>query len=244
MCCVSVCNKPVLIHALVDCADDITLTYWHALSLDVPRDAQYLEFISLKGGQAEVLWNRTGSQVKTDKVQMKRNVINIFFLTQADNGYYNLRKKDHTLLKRKKLQVKGKKIKYNVFLCLHKIIIQLTLFHPENKVSRQVKENDFIFFTFPFTSSPLTVTYIQDGDDKEYTLIENGITMEQNIINSPLKGSFYMVDQRIEISPGDTTDTGYFYVKDQNGNLAQTVRLEVLDGEQSNIRIRETHICF
>lgn len=107
MCCISVCNKPVVIHALVDCADDVTRTYWHAFSIDVPREAQYLEFTSLKGGQTDVLWNRTGPQVKKDKVQFKWNVIDVFFLTQADNGYYNLRKKDHTLLKRNKLQVEG-----------------------------------------------------------------------------------------------------------------------------------------
>lgn len=106
LCCISVYNKPVLIHALVDCAEEIHRTYWNSFSIDVPREAQYLEFISLHG-QTDVLWNRTGSQVKNDKVQIKRSVIGVFYLTQADNGYYNLRKKDHTLLRRQKLEVKG-----------------------------------------------------------------------------------------------------------------------------------------
>lgn len=118
-------NKPVLIHALVECAEDIDRSYWQSFSIDVPREAQYLEFISLHG-QTDVLWNRTGSQVKKDKVGMKRNVINIFHLTQADNGYYNLRKNDHTLLRRKKLEVEGNDVKY-VFLYVVKNVIQLTL---------------------------------------------------------------------------------------------------------------------
>lgn len=103
-------NKPVLIHALVDCAEQIDRTYWHSFSVDVPRDAQYLEFVS-HHGQTEVLWNRTGSQVKKDKVQIRRNVIDVLYLTQANSGYYNLRKKDHTLLRRKKLEVEGNDVK-------------------------------------------------------------------------------------------------------------------------------------
>lgn len=105
-----------LIYALVDCADEITRTYWHGFSIDVPRDAQYLEFIPLDGREPTVLWNRTGSLVKKDKVQIKWNVIDVFSLTQADNGYYNLRKKDNTLLKRQKLQVEGNELKC-VFVC-------------------------------------------------------------------------------------------------------------------------------
>lgn len=126
MCCTGEWNKPVLISALVDCADKITRTYWHSLSFEVPRDAQYLEFTPLGGSETTVLWNRTWSQVKKDKVQMKWNVIDVFYLTQADNGYYNLRKKDNTLLKRKKLQVEGNETNYNVYLYV-RAMIQLTL---------------------------------------------------------------------------------------------------------------------
>lgn len=122
-----VCNKPVVICAPAACADDVTRTYWHALSINVPRDAHYLEFTPLSGGEATVLWNRTGSQAKKDKVQFKWNVIDVFYLTQADNGYYNLRKKDNTLMKRKRLQVEGNKIKYHVYLYVVTSMRQLTV---------------------------------------------------------------------------------------------------------------------
>lgn len=51
------------------------------------------------------------------KVQMKWNIIDIFNLTHADEGYYNLRRKDNTLVNRKKLKVEGNEIVKRVFLC-------------------------------------------------------------------------------------------------------------------------------
>lgn len=44
------------------------------------------------------------------KVQMNWNVIDVLNLTQANEGYYNLRRKDNTLVKRKKLKVEGNEI--------------------------------------------------------------------------------------------------------------------------------------
>lgn len=51
------------------------------------------------------------------KVQMKWNVIDVFNLTQADEGYYNLRRKDNTLVNRKKLKVEGNDTVKSTFVC-------------------------------------------------------------------------------------------------------------------------------
>lgn len=190
---------------VLECAEDIDRTYWQSFSIDVPREAQYLEFISLHG-QTDVLWNRTGSQVKKDKVRMKRNVIDIFHLTQANNGYYNLRKNDHTLLRRKKLEVEA------------------------NQLNHDTVENEYVSIQFPFASSVWTVTYTPDGDSEEYTLIDNGDTVRESLMYFPLKRRFYKLDHSFEISPAERRDSGYFYFKDQDGNLAQIVKLDVLYG--------------
>lgn len=109
-----VVDNPVLICVPLDCAETITGVYGQAVSLHVPREAQYLEFTPVDGKETTVLWNRTSSQVKKGKVKIKGNIIDLYNLTQMENGYYNLRRKDNTLVKRKSLTVKGNKIKYNV----------------------------------------------------------------------------------------------------------------------------------
>lgn len=47
---------------------------------------------------------------------MNWNIIDIFNLTQADEGFYNLRRKDDTLVRRKKLKVEGNEIAESMFV--------------------------------------------------------------------------------------------------------------------------------
>lgn len=115
------------------------------------------------------------------------------------------------------------------------------MFHPANQVNREAIQDERISIQFPFTSSTLTVTYTPDGDSEEHTLIDNGITVRQNLIYLPLKRRFDKLDNSFEIYPVERRDSGYFYFKDQDGNLAQIVRLDVLYGEQNQIRIKWTH---
>lgn len=112
------------------------------------------------------------------------------------------------------------------------------MFHPANQVNRDAVEDEHIFIQFPFTSSTWTVTYTPDGDSEEHTLIDNGVTVRQSLIYLPLKRRFSKLDDSFEIYNVERRDSGYFYFKDQDGNLAQTVRLEVLYGEQNKIRIK------
>lgn len=117
------------------------------------------------------------------------------------------------------------------------------MFHPATTVNSDAVENERVFIKYPFTSTSLTVTYIQDGDSEEHTLIDNGITVRQSY-DSPWKGRFYKLDDSLEISNVKRSDTGYFYFKDQDGNLAQTVRLEILYGEHKKIRLKQRHVRF
>lgn len=112
------------------------------------------------------------------------------------------------------------------------------MFHPAKQVNQENVEDERIFIHFPFSSSTLTVTYTPDGDSEEHTLIDNGVTVSVNVIYLPLERRFSKLDNSIEIYPAQRRDSGYFYFKDQDGNLAQTVRLDVLYGEQNQIRIK------
>lgn len=103
-----------LIFALLDCADEIKGIYGESISIYAPTDAQYLEFTKLASKETTVVWNRTDPKVRRSNVQMTWNNIDITGLTHADNGHYNLRKKDNTLLSRKKLKVQGNEVNYNV----------------------------------------------------------------------------------------------------------------------------------
>lgn len=126
------------------------------------------------------------------------------------------------------------------------------MFHPATEVYRDAVENGRVHIQFPFTSSTLTVTYTRDGESKEYTLIDNGITVKQNVMYFPFKKRFYELKDSFEIHPLEKKDTGTFYFKDQDGNLAQVVRLEVVRGEHKHIRAKQrnirvsfivTHLC-
>lgn len=107
VCCIPGYNKHILTCALLDCADEVTATYGHSFEIDIPRDAQYLEFVTLDRSESMVLWNRTGSQVRSKNLMVKKNEITVFDLTQKNSGYYHLRRNDNTLLSRKIVQVKG-----------------------------------------------------------------------------------------------------------------------------------------
>lgn len=79
------------------------------------------------------------------------------------------------------------------------------------------------------------MTYISDGDDVEHTLFDKGIRVRDSNIYAPFKRRIFKSNDGIDIVPVESGDSGTFYFKDRDGNLGQTVRLEVL-GEQREIR--------
>lgn len=100
---------PVLLCAFPDCADEFTRTYGEFYTFNVPLQAEYLEYTPLYSEEEpKLLWNRTNRHAyKGGRVQMNSNVVGITAVTQSDNGFYDWRKKDNTLLSRKRLKVEG-----------------------------------------------------------------------------------------------------------------------------------------
>lgn len=167
---------------------------------------------------------------------VKWNEINLLDLTQVNSGYYNLRRNDNTLLSRKMVQVKGNEIKLDVFLYVIKNVIHFTLFHTANEGHRDAVENERFFLQYPFMSKIWTLTFIWDEDNEEYKLIDNGIQVRENSIYLPFKKRFSKYNDGIEIYPVEARDSGTFYFKDSDENLAEIIRMEVLYGEQNQIR--------
>lgn len=137
-------------------------------------------------------------------------------------------------MSRKKLQVEGNGIKQDVFLYVIKNMIQFTLFHTAKEVHLEATDRENVFIRFPSKSKTWTLTYISDGDDEEHTLVDKGIQVRDSYIHVPFKRRFSKYDDGININPVESGHSGTYYFKDPDGNLAETVRLEVY-GEQKEI---------
>lgn len=105
------------------------------------------------------------------------------------------------------------------------------MFHTANQVHYEAIVNNYIIIQFPLSPTLWTVTYYVDGETEGHTLINNGTSLENTDTNMPFKKRFSKLDNSFEIDPVESTDSGYFYFRDQDGNLAETVRLQVLDSE-------------
>lgn len=58
-----------------------------------------------------------GPKMTKGKVLANWGIVDIVNLTQADEGYYNFRRKDNTLVNRKKLKVEGNDTVKSTFVC-------------------------------------------------------------------------------------------------------------------------------
>ena len=100
-----------------DCSDFFSYTYGDMVTLDVPRDAEFLEFSTGWRGSEQVLWNRTDPQTnRGSRGKLRHNAWEITMVTHSDGGFYNLRRKDNSLINRIQLEVEGE-VK-NLFSCM------------------------------------------------------------------------------------------------------------------------------
>nr|XP_046262346.1 uncharacterized protein LOC124068277 isoform X2 [Scatophagus argus] len=192
---------------ILDCAEEVTRYYGHLYSYSVPREAEFLEFIPLHSvDQLMVLWNLTDSQTnKGARRQMKRNSWEISGVTQADAGYYNLRKKDNTLLSRVLLRVEESRRHYDT------------------------KVNTRLFIQKPFVDVPWTVTFTREGETEQIPLMKDGKPFKESSWN--LEASFRrrisFLHDSIEIAPVQIRDSGTFEFRDPQGNLAESAEVLV-----------------
>ncbi|XP_071313939.1 uncharacterized protein [Trachinotus anak] len=193
-----------------DCAEEVRSHYGSLFDWPIPRKAEFLEYTPLSSrGQPQVLWNRTDPQTnKAGRGRMNHNSWEMYDLTQADIGFYNLRGKGNSLLERRQLFVKE----------------YYRLYEP--------RVNDRLFIEYPTAIFfPLgTVTFTPKGESKPVTLREAGsLVRENNWISDTgyFEWRLKAKHDGIVIDPVDSTDSGTFNFTDPKGNLALSVKVEV-----------------
>lgn len=93
----------------LDCSDREYKNYGQLFTHRVPHRAEYIEFTPIHSSDDPVvLWNRTDPHINSGRRGiMQYNVWEMKKLTQADNGHYNVRRRDRSLIRRWKLTVEG-----------------------------------------------------------------------------------------------------------------------------------------
>lgn len=88
-----------------------------------------------------------------------------------------------------------------------------------------------VYMTYPFPSS-WTVTFTRNGESEEDVFIREGNPVYRPYSAlSPFPGRFEAFSEGVSIAPLRRSDSGTFKFKDQDGNLAQRVQLEVMQSE-------------
>lgn len=193
-----------------DCAVNVLKSYGNSYSFSLPRKAEFLEFTPLDSlDQPSVLWNRSNPQINRGRRwHVRRNFLEMTKLTQADNGHYNIREKNNKLASRTKLTVTE-----------------------QHRTLNKKEEEEFIL-SFDLETDLCTVTFVPESGSEKITVMKAG-----RLVNKWSQGYIFSGRIRelsstapllgIEIESLKTTDSGRFDVRDQNGNLALTLSLEV-----------------
>lgn len=92
----------------VECAERVKKYYGEEFSPYFSLKAKFLEFASINNKtNVKVLWNASDVYTESSRVTISWLIGRINDVTQLDNGYYNLRKEDNSLIWRKLLIVEG-----------------------------------------------------------------------------------------------------------------------------------------
>ncbi|XP_041652825.1 uncharacterized protein LOC121515932 [Cheilinus undulatus] len=193
---------------VMECAIDAMRFYGERYYLDVPQEAEYLEFTpSLRNSPTTVLWNRTDPQVSQgSRGKMKKNAWEIIKVTGKDSGYYNVRRKDRSLLSRTLLKVEADSISYDRV------------------------EGDTVVIEHPTTSSSWTITFKAKGETEYLTLMKAGrLSTYENpqIEYRQFEGRLRRLYEGLEINPLKTSDSGIYEVRDNEDHPARIVKLSV-----------------
>lgn len=90
----------------LDCWEEFIFNYGETFNRYVTSATEYVEFTpNYKKSKMVVIWKRTGRHNSRGTVQDSE--WNMRTLTQSDNGYYNARRKDKSVLRRWKITVEG-----------------------------------------------------------------------------------------------------------------------------------------
>ncbi|KAM4586924.1 uncharacterized protein V3H82_005673 [Fundulus diaphanus] len=195
-------SREVLKLKVIDCTEMINRHYMYNLDHAISDKVQYLEYSPPDNEDVPlILWNRTNT-LKNDKRRgnVQYNIWRISGVTQADNGFYNFRRGDKSLDSRILLTVK------------------------ENTHFYDPKVNEHLLITNPSTGGPWTVTFKQETEHEWVTVMKDGQLVQGD---DTFSERMTIRSNGIEIYPVETTDSGTFEFRDQQGNLALSVQVEV-----------------
>ncbi|XP_061643448.1 uncharacterized protein LOC133484611 [Phyllopteryx taeniolatus] len=178
-----------------ECADEVQRYYHGWYRVDIPSLAEILEFFKIDNSDAVILWNRSDTQTSAaSRGRVKENAWDMSELTQDDNGYYNFRKKDYTLLWRKKLTV------------------------TEHTNEYQPKEESLLFMRYPLKFTPWDMTFIPSGDDSDSIKVIRSGRLSRKDENF-FKQRISLESDGIEITPVKVEDSGTYKFRDKDGHL-------------------------
>lgn len=224
--------------ALSECADETMKYYGESYTFDINARTEYVEFKPLHSSdEPAVLWNRTNSKTHKGRLQFKWDQGKMASITPADAGYYNLRRKDNSLVSRKLLIVEGE---YSNKQKLHGYLIKssfriCSLFHTGREERYDRKVDEAVYIQYPFSSASWTVTYTLEEVNEEQVLMRTGIKVPEIYWKAPFTGRITFSEDGLEIYRLRPSDSGTFMIKDPQGNLALTAWLQVNPGEQQQI---------
>ncbi|XP_034739633.1 uncharacterized protein LOC117951812 isoform X2 [Etheostoma cragini] len=143
---------------ILDCAYEAYKKYGTSYGTVIPGQTEYIEFLHFHSKDLPiVLWNLSDPQAnKGSRWRMRGLIWEIMYLTYADGGYYNFRKKDKTVLTRERIRVLVNDRRYST------------------KVKTQ------FVIDIPPGDATWTVTFTTSGGDKKNTLMEAGNLVTDN----------------------------------------------------------------
>ncbi|XP_037117387.1 uncharacterized protein wu:fc21g02 [Syngnathus acus] len=190
---------------VLECAGEVQRYYHGTYRLNIPSQAEILEFSKIDHADLEILWNRT--QIGgASRGRAKLNSWEMSELTQGDSGYYNFRKKDYTLISRTKLIV------------------------TEHLNNYQPKEDTHLTLRFPVTFTPWDITFKPMMDDSTPIRVMRSGRMSNNYGYSEephFEDRLSLDTGSLEITTVKVEDSGVFEFRDKDGFLVFVANLDV-----------------
>ncbi|XP_029963547.1 uncharacterized protein LOC115400026 isoform X2 [Salarias fasciatus] len=192
---------------VLDCAQEITMEYWDSFQYRVRPEVDFVEFTRLHNlKNSSILWNRKNREMYAgSRGAIKDNLWNLPYLTQKDDGYYNFREKNNTLVSRILLNVKER-------------IAELTVY-----------EDDHLEIVYPWLVRMKTMTFTPEGQDEPASVMTDGRLQHDYWFNNKVKE----VTNGIEVFRSGGFSPGTFRFKDSDDNLIMVVHLTVNDGSNT-----------
>ncbi|XP_023131221.2 uncharacterized protein LOC111571996 [Amphiprion ocellaris] len=187
---------------ILDCAKEVETYYGEIWRLSLPEKAEILEITPLNRVNPVVLWNRTNPQVKSvRRGWVNQNFWQVENITQSENGFYNIRQKDNTLLSRTHLNVKE---------------------HVRHYTKRV---DEYLIIEYPWDNGTWFVNFRPKETTGDIILIKDGLKHSEKWFDWRLE----IQSAGIKIVALEITDSGTFRFRDKKFDLVLVAHLEMKD---------------